>query len=165
MTDQPSPEQQIIGCKLSNFLSDRRQAIVAEWMVAIRQDAAVPAADDLTLAQLKDHVPQILDDLNATLCDAFNQEVEERTAWRAATHGQIRWEQRYDIPQLIREIADLRTILIYHLAEFNDDRVSSFSGRLGVFSMVVVHAFFDRIIRISVEQFFATSRTISRSSE
>jgi hypothetical protein len=163
MTPTPSPEQQIIGCSLSNFLSDRRQKIVAEWMAAVIHDRAVPAADDLTLVQLKDHIPQILDDLNRTLADAFNQEIKERAAWRAATHGHIRWEQRYDIAQLIREIADLRSILIHHLAEFHDLRIPSFTGRLGVFAMVVVHSFFDRIIRISVEQFIATSRTIERS--
>jgi hypothetical protein len=163
MIPQPSPEQEIIGCSLSNFLSDRRQNIVTEWMAAVRQDPAVSAADDLTLTQLNDHIPQILDDLNRTLCDAFNQEIKERAAWRAATHGHIRWEQRYDISQLIREIADLRTIVIYHLAEFHDDRVPNFLGRLGVFAMVVVHSFFDRLIRISVEQFIATSRTVRPS--
>src|SRR5262245_23311537 len=111
MIPNPSPEQEIIGCSLSNFLSDRRQNIVNECMAAVRHDPALPAADDLTLTQLNDHIPQILDDLNRTLCDAFNQEIKERAAWRAASHGHIRWEQRYDISQLIREIADLRTIV------------------------------------------------------
>jgi len=162
MIPNPSPEQEIIGCSLSNFLSDRRQNIVAEWMAAVRHDPALPAADGLTVTQLKDHIPQILDDLNRTLCDAFNQEIKDRTAWCAATHGHIRWEQHYDISQLIREIADLRSVVIYHLAEFHDDRVPSFNGRLGGFAMVVVHSFFDLIIRISVEQFVASSRTIQR---
>ena len=162
MTPQPSPEQQIIGCNLSNFLSDRRERIIAEWMDAVRHDATLPAAADLTPIQLIDHLPQILDDLNRSLTDAFNQEIKERAAWRAASHGQLRWEQRYDISQLIREIADLRIILIYHLAEFHDDRFPSFNGHFGVFAMVVVHSFCDRIIRIAVEQFIASSRTVQR---
>ncbi len=165
MTDQPSSEQENIGCTLSAFLSARHQAIVAEWMAAVQNDAAVPAADDLTPVQLKDHVPQILDDLNATLSDTANQDLKERAAFRAAIHGQIRWKQHYDISQVIREIADLRTILIYHLAEFSDARGPSLNRRLGVFSTVVVHAFLDRIIRISVEQFLATARTLNRSNE
>ncbi len=162
MTPQPSPEQQIIGCSLSNFLSDRRERILAEWMAAVRLDPAVPAADDLTLLQLRDHIPPILDDLNRSLTDAFSQEIKQRVAWCAATHAQLRWEQHYDISQLIREIGDLRRILIYHFAEFHDDRVPKLNGSLGVFAMVVMHSFFDRIIRIAVEQFLATSRTIQR---
>lgn len=163
MTPTPSPEQRIVGCALSNYLADRRQRIIADWIASVQSDTAVPAADELTLTQLKDHVPQILEDLSRTLEDAFNQEIKDRAAWRAATHGQIRWEQRYDISQLIREIGDLRTVLIYHLAEFHDERIPNFNGRLGLFAMVVLHSFFDRVTRISVEQFVANNQTFSPS--
>ena len=164
MTPNPSPEQQIAGCSLSNYLADRRQKIVSEWIACVLGDPAVPAADELTVAQLKDHIPQLLDDLSRTLEDAFNQEVNERARWRAATHGQIRWEERYDISQLILEISELRTVLIHHLAEFQDTRIPNFNGELGRFAMVVLHSFCDRLIRISVEQFMATSKTNQRAS-
>ena len=164
-TAPPSPEQQIIGCSLANFLADRRQQIVTEWITSVRCDNAVPAADDLTLSQLKDHVPQILDDLNQTLCDAFNPQVKERAAWSAANHGYLRWQQHYDISQLIREFSSLRTVLIYHLAAFHDERTPNFNGQSGLFAMVVLHSFFDRLICYSVEQFVATSSVIQRPSE
>jgi hypothetical protein len=131
-------------------------------MASVRSDPAVPAADELTVTQLKDHIPQILDDLSRTLEHAFNQEIKERANWRAAIHGQVRWEERYDISQLIREISDLRTVLIHHLAEFHDARIPNFNGELGLFAMVVLHSFLDRLIRISVEQFIATSNTTDR---
>jgi hypothetical protein len=158
MTPNPSPEQRIVGCSLSNYLADRRQRIVSEWMASVRSDPAVPAADELTVTQLKDHIPQILDDLSRTLEDALNQEVKERARWRAATHGHIRWEERYEISQLILEISDLRTVLIHHLAEFQDTRIPNFNGELGQFAMVVLHSFCDRLIQISVEQFIAASK-------
>jgi|SRR5581483_9290728 len=156
MTLAPSPEQRIVGCTLSNFLSDRREIIVSQWMKKVLADQAVPATDELTLMQLKDHVPQILDDLSRTLDDALNQQTKAEAAWRAAIHGSIRWKQHYGIAQLIREISDLRTVLIYHLAEFHDERISTFNGERGVFAMVVLHTFFDRLIRISVERFVST---------
>ncbi len=162
MTPDPSPEQQIVGCGLSNYLADRRQQIISEWIASVLSDRAVPAADDLTMVQLKDHIPQLLDDLCRTLEDAFNQEVKDRARWRAAMHGQIRWEERYDISQLVREISDLRTVLIGHLSQFQDARITNFNGELGLFAMVVLHAFLDRVIRISVEQFIATSNTTGR---
>ena len=162
MTPNPSAEQQIVGCSLSNYLADRRQRNVSEWMASVLSDPAVPAADELTAAQLKDHIPEILDDLSRTLEDAFNQEVKDRAKWRAAIHGKIRWEQRFDISQLIRELSGLRTVLISHLAEFHDARVANFHGELGLFAMVVLHSFLDRLIRISVEQFIANSNTPER---
>ena len=131
-------------------------------MTSVRSDPAVPAADELTVSQLKDHIPQILDDLSRTLEDAFSQEVKDRAKGRAAIHGHIRWEQRFDISQLIREISGLRTVLIRHLAEFHDARIPNFSGDLGLFAMVVLHSFLDRLIRISVEQFIAASNPADR---
>ena len=164
MTPNPSPEQQIVGCSLSNFLADRRQQIVSQWMASVLRDPAVPAADELTMVQLKDHIPQLLDDLVRTLEDAHSQEVKDRAGWRAATHGHIRWEEHYDISQLILEIADLRTVLIHHLAEFHDTRVPNFNGEPGQFAIIVLHSYFDRLIRISVEQFIATGKTTQRSA-
>ncbi len=162
MTPDPSPEQRIVGCSLSNYLADRRQRIVSEWMANVLSDPAVPAADELTVTQLKDHIPQILDDLSRTLEDAFSQEVKERANWRAAIHGQVRWQQHFDISQLIREISGLRTVLISHLAEFHDARIPNFNGELGLFAMVILHSFLDRLIRISVEQFVASNNTTER---
>ena len=159
MTPLPSPEQRIVGCSLSNYLTDRRSRIVSEWMTAVLSDPAVPAADRLTVVQLKDHIPLVLDDLSRTLEDAFNQEVKERAKWRAATHGQVRWEQRFDISQLVRELSALRIVLINHLAEFQDDRIPNFNGESGLFAMVVLHSFVDQLLRISVEQFIATGNT------
>lgn len=129
-------------------------------MITVRRDEKVPAADNLTPIQLKDHIPQILDELNRTLDDAFSREIKERAAWHAAVHGHLRWQQHYDLAQVIREIGALRIALIYRLAEFQDQHASSYSGETGLFAMVVVHSFFDRMIRISVEQFIATSKLI-----
>lgn len=159
---EPSPEQQIVGSNLSDFLADRRQQIISDWIIGVQNEKQVPAARELTESQIKDHIPQILDDLNRTLTDAFSQEIKDRAAWRAASHGDIRWHQRYDIAQVIREISILRTILVYRLAEFQEEHGPQSCGKPGLFAMVVVHSFFDRVIRLSVEQFLATSQLIKR---
>lgn len=158
----PSPEQQMLGCSLSNFLADRRQQIISQWVEAVLRDRKVPAAEELTPNQLKDHIPQILDDLNRTLDDAMNQEIKARAAWRASIHGSIRWQQNYNISQLVEEISDLRAVLIFHLAEFHDNRTPTFSGENGVFAMIVLHTFFDRLIRISLEQLISVAKANER---
>ena len=65
---EPSPVQQIIGSHLSNFLADRRQQILADWLLGIREDERLPATDELTTSQLKDHIPNILDSAPARAC-------------------------------------------------------------------------------------------------
>lgn len=157
---EPSPEQQIVGYSLSNFLAERRQQILSEWMIGVMESDRLPATDELTPNQLKDHIPNILDDLNRTLNDAFDQEIKDRAARFAAYHGHVRWEQHYDIAQLIREIGALRTVLIHFVAEFQDRRGPETVGQTGLFATVVLHKFFDRIMRLSVEQFLATSKII-----
>jgi hypothetical protein len=142
MNLQPSPEQKIVGCSLSNFLADRRRQILDEWIARVLRDKDVPSANQQSLVQLEDHIPQILDDLSRALDEAFHQQIKNRIAWRAAIHGQVRWQQNYDMPQIIREISDLRTVLICHLAEFNDKRMPDLNGELGLFATVVVHSFF-----------------------
>jgi hypothetical protein len=78
----------------------------------------------------------------------------QRTSGRtAATHGYLRWQQHYDISQVILEFASLRRTLIYHLADFQENGAISFDGRTGVFAMLVLHSFFDHLIRHSVDQY------------
>ncbi len=158
MSPDPSPEQQIVGCTLSNYLADRRARIISQWMEEVLRDEAAPASHKLTRTQLKDHIPEILNDLSATLEDALNREIKAHAARRAGIHGSVRWQQNYDISQLVSEISSLRAVLICHLAEFHDERISKFNGEAGVFAMVVLHTFFDRLIRISVERFLSSQQ-------
>jgi hypothetical protein len=161
MNLQPSPEQKIIGCSLSNYLADRRRQILDEWIARVLRDKDVPAANQQSLVQLEDHIPQILDDLSRALDEAFSQQIKDRIAWRAGIHGRIRWQQNYNMPQIIREISDLRTVLICHLAEFNDKRMPDLNGELGVFATVVLHSFFDLLILFAVDQYHASAKNFS----
>jgi hypothetical protein len=151
---RPIASQESIGVSLAQFIADRHDRIVSEWEEAVRRDQAVPIADELTHHQLRNHIPKILSGLSQTLCDASNQELAQDTAYDAAMHGQIRWEQHYDISQLLREIGHLRVTLIHHLTEFHE-QTPDFCGASGLFATVVVHSYFDRLIRVSVEQFLA----------
>jgi RsbT co-antagonist protein rsbRD N-terminal domain len=148
-----------IAAQLAEFISKRHKLIVAEWEEAVRRDQTVPAADRLTRAQLTDHIPDVLMGLSLTLCEGYNPELAQDVAYSAAMHGQIRWQQDYDISQLLREIGHLRTTLIHQLVEFQK-HVPDFGGARGMLTTVIVHSYLDRLIRGSVEQFLAiTERT------
>ena len=150
----PTPDQQRISVRLAEFIAERRERILAEWEDAVGRDQTMPAPDKLTHGQLRDHTPQILSGLSQTLANAFNPELMFDTAYEAATHGYMRWEERYDVSQVLREISHLRATLIYHIAEFQE-QAPDFTGSLSLFAMLIVHSYFDRLMRISIESFIA----------
>ena len=156
MPPTPTPDQQRISVRLAEFIAVRHERILAEWEDAVGRDQTIPAPDKLTHKQLRDHTPQILSGLTQTLSNAFNPQLMFDTAYEAATHGHMRWEARYDVAQVLREISHLRARLIYHVAEFQE-QAPAFTGSLSLFAMVVVHSYFDRLMRISVESFIAAA--------
>ena len=81
--EQPTPSQQSIGAQLAIFLSERRDQIVSDCIAAVERDEKVPTSDTLTQTQLRDDLPQILDNLAMVLNGAFSQELKQEAAWTA----------------------------------------------------------------------------------
>jgi len=157
---EPTPNQQSIGELLAAFLSDRREQIISDCITSVERDEKLKASDTLNPSQLRDHLPQLLDNLSKTLCDAFSKDLKDQAAWTAATHGHIRWEERYDVSQLLREFAHLRSSLIHYLVEFQAHNEST--GSSWLFAATVVHRFLDDAVRISVEELLATDKRSKR---
>jgi len=141
-----------VGGLLASFFSERREEITAEWMAAVEHDAKIPSSDNLTHHQLRDHLPQLFENLNDTLRNAFSQDLKEEAAYAAAKHGKHRWKEGYDFSELLRELADVRTVFIGHLIEFEANQ-PDLGAAERVFAQITFHRFFDDAIRNSVEQF------------
>jgi len=150
----PDPQDRKMGARLAGFLSESRARIIADWTAAVHRDRHIVSSEALTHTQLTDHIPQLMDDLNDTLYHAFSEDINERSAWTAATHGHIRWQEGYDLSELLREMGDLRLAILPLLHEFQG-RNANAPGIL--LAMIVVHRFLDDSIRTSVEQFIAAS--------
>jgi len=88
--EQPTPNQQSIGTQLAVFLFERRDQILSDCITAIERDEKVPTSDTLNRVQLRDDLPQILDNLALVLSDAFNQDLKQEAVWVAASHGFLR---------------------------------------------------------------------------
>ena len=149
--EQPTPNQQSIGTQLAVFLFERRDQIVSDWIAAIKRDEKVPTSDTLNRTQLRDDLPQILDNLVMVLNDAFSKDLKQEAAWTAAGHGYTRWKEHYDISELLREFAHLRSILVRHFLEFQD--LHQATGASWLIAATVVHRYLDDAIRSSVEQY------------
>ncbi len=144
------------GAALAQYLARHRDQLVAEWTAAVRQDRGIVSSDALSHIQLTDHIPQLMDDLGDTLCHAFSEDIKEQAAWTSATHGHMRWQDGYDISELLREMRDLRLALMPHLSGFQEDNANIDPEKI-VLALLTVHGFLDDAMRISVEQFIASS--------
>jgi len=159
-----APPETSIGRQFADFLSKQGGQIILDWTAAVHKDRMITSSEDLTHRQLIDHVPQLLDDLNHTLCNAFSEDVKQQASWTAAIHGQMRWKEGYDISELLREMRDLRLVLIPYVIEFQEQHPEA-GGAKNLFAMNVLHGFLDDSMRTSVEQFLTTGEHIQHNNQ
>ncbi|HEV7859137.1 MAG TPA: RsbRD N-terminal domain-containing protein [Pyrinomonadaceae bacterium] len=90
-------------------------AITLGWVQRVQQDPYLRSRNRLTLAQIVDHVPQMLEEL----CGLFGQEGEpDFHAIRAASeHGYVRSAEGYTLTQLLRELELLRDCIFNFVAD------------------------------------------------
>jgi PAS domain S-box-containing protein len=93
---------------LADHIDERTDAILAVWKAKVEGRGDVPDARRLSYAEFIDHVPEILDQIAAHL----------RGEPPAATvagqkHGSVRWRQGYDVSEVVRELSQLRKILVH----------------------------------------------------
>ena len=150
------PDEESIGRELASFISERHEPIVLDWEKAVRRDQTIPSADKLTHRQLTDHIPELLTSISLTLSEEYDQKLAKDINYTASMHGQIRWQQGYDISELLREIGHLRTVLIQELRKFQRRR-PDFSDAPGEVATIIVHSYLDKLMRRSIEQFLALS--------
>jgi hypothetical protein len=141
-----------VGSRLATFLLNCREQLLSQWSDRVKRDPTLPTADSLNEIQLRDHLPLLLDKLNQRLRDAFNEELKHRSARVAALHGHIRWNENYDLRELIHEFAVLRSTIIPHLVEFQESN-PDIGGASWQFVTTVLHEFFDDAIQESAAQF------------
>lgn len=88
-------------------LSTSKEALMQRWLDAVRR-APVPSAQDLPEPQLRDHLPDLLDEIVRAMAGEPTPTVEEG----GREHGQQRWGSGYDIDEVIRELGILRQLLL-----------------------------------------------------
>lgn len=109
-------------------LRERRGAILAAWRAAVQADPALSTASTLRRGQFYDHIPIVLDALEREL-RGESTEVLERTsateAKAAIQHGTVRWQQGYQLAEVVREWALLSACLLDELKALADTTLLS----------------------------------------
>lgn len=138
--------------KLADYLLSQRVAVTDQWLMAVRRDPEIAAADRLTHQQLVDHLPEIFEECCTFLRTRDASVLVEDAKSDAKTHGGIRWADGYRIDELIRELEVFRGILAALVARYGeiDPR---FHGAILVSATSLLQQFFGEVTVHSVAQY------------
>ena len=95
-------------------LQSRREAILDDWRARVLGDPKLVTGGSLPPAQLNDHLNALLEDFERQLCadGVSNEEAEKLQVGDAAAHGLHRWQQGFDLAELVRELGRLNESVI-----------------------------------------------------
>lgn len=136
---------------LAAALRENREKLLNDWLGTLRIGMEKPGAV-LTDAELRDHFAELLEDLCNQLEVPLTETSEIVALKHAETHGDTRWLQGYKLPELIREVAALRTVVIAAVVAHGHARLSLQEQSL---ANIIVHRFFDALV-VESATFFAT---------
>ncbi len=106
---------------VASGLLARRDAILSDWRAAGEADAERSVAASLSRAQFNDHIPAVLDCLAHTIQGLPGEEDaaagKTQTA-RVCDHGIQRWQQGYQLREVIREWGHLQLCVADELERY-----------------------------------------------
>lgn len=124
-------------------------SITREWVGKVTSDPYLRSDDRLTLQQLIDHVPQMLEEL----CSLISQEEEPDfgEVRAASSHGYARSLEGYTLTELLRELELLRDCVFNFVAEAEASRGAGLAET--VRALRVVNKYFGEDIIFVVEHY------------
>jgi len=102
---------------LADHLRDRRDALMLEWHHAVKRDPDLNQGESLPRSELFDHIPALLRAFEERLRHTTDQ-AEPAAVEPASAHGLQRWQQGYDLREVIRELGQLNRCVIIELDRF-----------------------------------------------
>src|SRR5206468_9722062 len=100
-------EQQKVIMGLASYILARRDEIIARWSDAVRKDPEIKSSDTITYKQLIQYMPKLFDGLYSRLRN-YNEGVTATAERESRIHGFQRWQQGYNLGDLLREFSRLR---------------------------------------------------------
>jgi hypothetical protein len=101
--------------EISRLLKNGQETIVRAWTEKVASDRRVNSDARLSYIQLIDHVPQIVEELRRALSDPY---ADPRALEEGKEHGRQRWQQGYELKEVVRELTLLRATLMEFLEQY-----------------------------------------------
>jgi signal transduction histidine kinase len=141
---------------LADHLRDRRESLMLEWHFAVKRDPGLNQGESLPRAELFDHIPALLTAFEAQPRHAGDP-IEAAAVEPAAAHGLMRWQQGYDLREVIRELGQLNRCVIIELDRFAGSQ-NSLSLRSMPRAREIWMTLSSAVIEESVIQYFELQR-------
>lgn len=100
--------------EISRLLSSGSEQILRTWSEKVMSDRRVQSDAQLSYVQLIDHIPQIIEELKHAMATSPHEE----SLREANKHGRQRWQQGYELKEVIRELILLRATLLEFLETY-----------------------------------------------
>ncbi|WP_414754064.1 sensor histidine kinase [Anabaena sp. CCY 9910] len=96
--------------EFSQVLADNTNIIIAQWVVAVREDRQIESADDLSYTAIKNHIPDVFKAMVTVLSQSQESDIKSivTASWQ---HGLLRAEQGFDPSEIAREYRLLRKVI------------------------------------------------------
>jgi hypothetical protein len=131
--------------------------LVGAWSVAVRQDPRIKSDETLTLPELIDHVPAILEEICALI--RKDEKPDVRNVNEARVNVYTRFHQGYKGRDLVRELSLLRITLLDYLMDVSMAEPGGFNIKEWHTAATILNLYLDEEIRYAISVFSASSIT------
>lgn len=100
---------------LAEAVEARSDAVLSRWYAVVKEK--LPSADELTIDQLRDELPIVLQELAKTIASEDGSHFKQLKQVSEG-HGQLRFHQSFSINELLVEYALLRPLLLDEVASY-----------------------------------------------
>ena len=142
----PSNMKPLCDALLSNV-----ERITLEWVGRVQSDPYLRADDRLTLTQIVDHVPQMLEELCDLMVEPGEPNFDKIRA--SSQHGYIRSAEGYSLTELLRELELLRDCVFNFIVE--TEVKQNLNREDSVRALRLINKYFGEDIPFVVEHFLA----------
>jgi hypothetical protein len=130
---------------------DAEQLLMKRWLTAVRHDERIRSDAALSLKELTDHVPQIIEEICELI--RLGEEPSVSTINEARASVYMRINQGYTGPDLVAELSLLRKILLSHVAEVGSEEQFKMDLRMYANIGGLINSYLDLELRYAIAVF------------
>ena len=101
-----------VASSIAQHLKQQQSQIIRAWIDSVRDDPQIKSSRTLSEPELADHLPRLFDDLIDYLQNSGDEDSTKIVTLEARKHGNQRWRQGYQLTELLREIANIRRLIM-----------------------------------------------------
>jgi RsbRD-like negative regulator of sigma factor len=140
---------------IAEKIRGRIDQLVGAWSVAVRQDPRIESDNSLSLPELIDHVPAILEEICALI--RKDEKPDVRNVNEARVNVYTRFHQGYKGRDLVRELSLLRITLLDHLMEISMAEPGGLNVKDWHNAATILNLYLDEEMRYAISVFGASS--------